>query len=425
MAGIGAAHRLHTQGIPSVIYEKHLYHGGHTASFTNALGFTFDDGPHVSFTDDKRIQELFAESVNHQYETVKYRVNNYWKGHWIKHPAQCNLYGLPTDLMVAILSDFIHARENGNPEIRNYEDWLIACYGERFARTFPMDYTKKFHTTSAANMSTDWLGPRMYRPKLEEVLLGALSPATPDYHYVTEFRYPSRGGFVSYFNLFLRQAQFKLGHEVVRIDPKSKQLRFVNGVVEEYDGLISSIPLPELIRLIPGVPNDVMESSQKLACTSCVLVNLGVDREEISENTVTYFYDRDFSFTRLSFPHLMSRNNVPPGSSSIQAELYFSDKYRPLDRSPQRYIQPVIADLHRCGLLAENDRIVSAEARLISHGQVIFDLDRALALRNVHGYLNDIGIAYSGRYGDWEYTWTDQAFKSGENAAQKLVDRTI
>lgn len=425
MAGIGAAHRFHTQGIPAVIYEKHPYYGGHTASFKNDLGFTFDEGPHVSFTDDKRIQELLAESVNHQYETVKYRVNNYWKGHWIKHPAHCNLYGLQADLVVEILRDFIYARENRNVEVRNYEDWLIASYGERFARLFPMKYTIKFHTTTAANMSTDWLGPRMYQPKLEEVLLGAITPATPDYHYVTEFRYPTRGGFVSYFNLFLHQARFKLAHEVTRIDPKNKQLSFANGLIKEYDGLVSSLPLPDLISVIAGVPKDVLEVSQKLACTSCVLVNLGVNREDLSENTVTYFYDQDSSFTRLSFPHLMSRNNVPPGTGSIQAELYFSKKYRPMDRSPQEYIELVISDLHRCGLLAENDKILCSEARLCANAQVIFDLDRAPALRIVHGYLNDIGIAYCGRYGDWEYTWTDQAFKSGENAAQKVLDSLV
>jgi protoporphyrinogen oxidase len=425
MAGVGAAHRLHGQGVRPVIYEKHSYHGGHTASFKSPQGFIFDEGPHVSFTGDARIQDLLAESVNYQYETVRYGVNNYWQGHWIKHPAHCNLYGLPANLVVDILRDFIAARDgNSTDTFRNYEDWLIASYGEKFARTFPMEYTIKYHTTTAANMSTDWLGPRMYRPKLEEVLYGSVSPTTPDYHYVTEFRYPSREGFVAYFDLFLRQADFKLGHELVRIDPKERQLYFSNGNVEKFDGLISSVPLPDLVPLIAGVPKDVLESSQKLACTSCILVNLGVDREGISEHTVTYFYDHDFSFTRLSFPHLMSPNNAPRGTSSIQAEVYFSKKYRPLNCPPEHYVQPVIADLRRCGLLTEEDTILFSEARVCPYANVIFDLERAPALKTVHGYLDDIGIGYCGRYGDWQYTWTDEAFKSGENAAQKIFDRT-
>jgi hypothetical protein len=54
---------------------------------------------------------------------------------------------------------------------------------------------------------------------------------------------------------------------------------------------------------------------------------------------------------------------------------------------------------------------------------VIFDLDRAAALATVHGYLDDVGIAYCGRYGEWLYIWTDESFISGEAAAQKALER--
>jgi protoporphyrinogen oxidase len=285
--------------------------------------------------------------------------NNYWKGHWIKHPAHCNLHGLPTDLVVEIIRDFVRAREAESRPVRNCEEWLLASYGERFARTFLMEYTMKFHTTSASNMSTDWLGPRMYRPELEQVLRGALAPDTPGYHYVTAYRYPSRGGFVSYFNLFLRQVQLKLNHEVVRIDPKSKTLCFANGTVETYDGLISAVPLPELIRLIVDVPHDVQESSKLLACTSCVLVNLGVVRESISDNTVTYFYDQDLSFTRLSFPHLMSPNNVPSGPAAFRLSSTSPRNIARWIACRKRTFSPL---LRKWGLLAENDTILCAEA---------------------------------------------------------------
>ena len=95
MAGLGAAHRLRDEGLDATIYDKKAYPGGHAASFVHG-DFTFDDGPHVSFTKDKRVQELFAQSVGGRYEILQTRVDNYWRGHWIKHPAQCNLHGLPS-----------------------------------------------------------------------------------------------------------------------------------------------------------------------------------------------------------------------------------------------------------------------------------------------------------------------------------------
>ena len=72
--------------------------------------------------------------------------------------------------------------------MRNYADWLYASFGKTFAESFPMEYTRKYHLTTAENMSTDWLGPRIYRPSLEEVLRGAISAAAPQVHYITHFR---------------------------------------------------------------------------------------------------------------------------------------------------------------------------------------------------------------------------------------------
>jgi hypothetical protein len=58
-----------------------------------------------------------------------------------------------------------------------------------------------------------------------------------------------------------------------------------------------------------------------------------------------------------------------------------------------------------------------------SFANVIFDHDRPRSLATVHGYLDEVGIGYCGRYGDWGYIWTDQAFISGEQAASRALDR--
>ena len=85
---------------------------------------------------------------------------------------------------------------------------------------FPAVYGTKYHTIGPENMSTVWLGPRLYRPSVEEVLRGALFPETPDVHYVSHFRYPTNGGFISYLKPFAAETEMHLDFEVVRIDPK-------------------------------------------------------------------------------------------------------------------------------------------------------------------------------------------------------------
>ena len=422
MAGLGASLRLREEGLNPVVFDMRSHYGGHTFSYVDARGFVFDEGPHISFTKNARIQQLFAKHVHGEFEALRARVNNYWRGAWIKHPAQCNLHGLPTDVVVRMLTGLIEAQYHDAGPIHNYEDWLVASYGRPFAETFPMQYGRKYHTTEACNMSTDWLGPRLYKPSLQEVLTGALSPATADVHYVGDFRYPTRGGFVSFLKPLIDGLDLRLDHRLIRLDPKNRTLTFANGVTAAYQHLISSVPLPDLLPMIEGAPPDVVAAAGRLACSTCVLVNIGIDRPDISDWHWTYFYDDDFIFTRVSFPRLFSPNNVPPGAGSIQAELYYSDKYKPLDRPPEECLEITLTDLKRCGLVRDTDRVLHTSVVVAKYANVIFDLERAEAVATVHGYLDEIGVRYCGRYGLWGYQWTDESFVSGEHAAQQVLD---
>jgi protoporphyrinogen oxidase len=424
MAGFGAAHRLHSEDITPVMYDKNPYFGGHTASFRFESGFLFDVGPHISFTKDTRIQELFADSIDQKYETIQINLNNYWKGYWPLHPVQLHLHGLPDDVIVKVINDFVEVRQASERPINNYADWLYSSFGTTFAEQFPMTYTRKYHLTEAKNMSTDWLGPRIYRPNLEEVLRGAISASAPQVHYITHFRYPKDGGFMSYLKKFIPMGNLKLNHQLVSIDPRAKQLEFSNGHVTQYDSLVSSVALPDLIRMIKGAPQDVVDAAGRLACSTVVLVNVGVNREDLSKAHMTYFYDEDICFTRLGFPHMLSSANAPAGTGSIQAEVYFSEKYKPFTGKPEDCIEPVIRDLQRVGLIREDDKVLFKQAMMLRYANIIFDLDRASALKTVHGYLDDIGIAYCGRYGDWGYMWTDESFISGEKAADRALSIT-
>jgi protoporphyrinogen oxidase len=422
ISAFGAANRLKAEPVEAVLYDKNAFHGGHTVSRTYEEGFTFDIGPHVSFTRDTRIQEMLAENVGGEFDTHDYKFSNYWKGHWLGHPAQTNLHGLPTDVIVKVIADFV-AQGSVPVEIANYEDWLLAAYGRTFAEQFPGQYTFKYHTTPARNLTTDWMGPRMYRPKLEEMLYGALSAETPNVHYIQQFRYPRQGGFVSYLSKWAAETSLELNHEVVRIDPAARRLTFKHGRTVGYDAVISSIPLPELVKLIPDVPEDVAAAAGRLACSACVLVNIGVGRDDFANTHISYFYDLDVIFPRTSYPHMMAKSNAPAGCGGIQVEIYFSPKYRPVTGAAADYIEPTLRDLVRCGVLREDDTILMKDAVYVPYANIIFDHDRAAALAAVHGYLDDVGIQYCGRYGAWGYYWTDDSIKSGELAAEKALAR--
>lgn len=422
MASLGAAHRLRAEGRPYVLFDRGDHPGGHTKTFEYPGGWVFDDGPHVSFTENERIQAILAEQIDGDYHQVPTGVNNYWKGFWIKHPAQVNLYGLPADLVVECIRDFVAAASGPEQPVANYEEWLIATYGRTFAETFPMRYTRKIHTTDARNLTADWMGPRMYRPTLDEVLRGALTQDTSDVHYIDRFRYPNHGGFYAYMRPIHEASELRMDHEAVRVDPRDRVVTFANGATAAYSALISTVPVRDLVAMVEGAPPAVLEAAAALAATGAVVVNIGIDRAEESPVTWTYFYDEDFITTRVSYPHKFSPYTTPPGTSAYQCEVYFSDKYRPLDQPLNAIIDRVEAELRQCGLIQAGDRVLLREATVSPFAGIIFDLDRPAALQTVNEYLDEVGILRAGRFGEWKYLWTDHAFESGENAAQLVLD---
>jgi protoporphyrinogen oxidase len=426
-AAFGAGHRLEAAGRRYVVHDRNAYPGGHTASHELPGGFLFDDGPHVSFTKDERIQSILADAVGGAYESVPIGLDNHWQGRTITHPLQVNLHGLPTDLIVRILVDLASAHAEaaamGGGSPADYETWLRRAYGDTFAETFPMTYGRKYHTTEMRNLTTDWVGPRMYRPSLEEALRGALEPApVRDLHYVTHFRYPTHGGYAAYLRGWVERSDVHLGSELVGIDPSTRTASFGDGRVVEFDRLVSSVPLPDLVPLIVNAPASVVEAARRLAFTSVVLVNLGVDRPGIGGDThIRYVYDEEIPFARISFPHRLSPTVVPAGASAIQVEWYSSEKYSPLARGLDEHIEPSISHLTTMGVLEPDDRILVSEATFTRFANVIYDHERGPAVAAIHAWLDELGIHYCGRYGEWNHLWTDESFMSGERAAGAAI----
>ena len=121
-----------------------------------------------------------------------------------------------------------------------------------------------------------------------------------------------------------------------------------------------------------------------------------------------------------SLQHVGSRCRIQnPASRTAMQQL--QEVETALGSGGREYGEPVIADLRRCGLLREDDKILCRKAMKLRYANIIFDLERAEALKIVHGYLDELGIAYCGRYGDWGYMWTDESFISGEKAAERVL----
>lgn len=420
MAGLAAADRLLGRRVAVEIFEAKPHWGGHTHSLERE-GFIFDEGPHVSFTKDDEVRALFARGAGEVAE-FSARIDNWFHGHWVPHPAQCHLYGLPEELVVRCIADFVEARSSRR-EVETYADWCVAMFGKTFAETFPFRYTRKYWTREASSLTTDWVGERIYPPELEDVLRGALTPRPKgDFHYLSSVRYPRRGGFQSFMKGFHHPELLKLGKKLVAWHPGQRTLRFEDGTTSTFDRLLSTMPLPELVLAAESdVPEDVRDAARRLHCTSVVLVDVAVTRSDLCESHWFYVYDEDISFSRVHFPHMFSAETVPPGRGAIQVEIYHSE-FRPLPCDGEELVRRVIDELCRLGVLEGANDVLWTRRRDVPFANVIFDRERSPALATILPWIRRVGVELAGRYAEWAYYWTDDAVKSGWAAADRLLE---
>ena len=407
IAGISAAYHLKQKGKNSVIFEKDNDWGG-LCGFFEIDGFRFDRFVHFTFAKDEKIAELFAKSSPlYAHPPVSY---NYWRGCWLKHPAQNNLAPLPIEEKVKIIDSFVNRPRKDVAEISDYAEWLRVQYGDYFAENFPFAYTRKYWGVEAKQLETKWVGNRLHVSPLPEVLRGAFAEQQENFYYTKFMNYPKKGGFRSIMNECRKGLDIRLNKKAVRIDTAAKQVEFADGTVENYDNLISSLPLPEIIKMISDVPENVQNAAKQLRWTCGYQVSLGFNRPDVAKYLWFYIYDEDVPPARVYSPNLKSPDNAPEGCSSLQAEIFFANGAKVVDKNI--ILQKTVEKLKEICQFNDSDVVVK-DIRFEPYANIIFTPEIYESRKVVREWLQAQGIKTIGRFGEWDYLWSHQAFESG------------
>ena len=407
IAGISAAYHLKQKGESSVIFEKDNDWGG-LCGFFEIDGFRFDRFVHFTFAKDEKIAELFAKSSPlYAHPPVSY---NYWRGCWLKHPAQNNLAPLPIEEKVKIIDSFVNRPRKDVAEISDYAEWLRVQYGDYFAENFPFAYTRKYWGVEAKQLETKWVGNRLHVSPLPEVLRGAFAEQQENFYYTKFMNYPKKGGFRSIMNECRKGLDIRLNKKAVRIDTAAKQVEFADGTVAKYDNLISSLPLPEIIKMISDVPENVQNAAKQLRWTCGYQVSLGFNRPDVAKYLWFYIYDEDVPPARVYSPNLKSPDNAPKGCSSLQAEVFFANDAKIADKD--EVLRQTVSKLKEICQFKDSDVVVK-DIRFEPYANIIFTPEIYESRKVVREWLQAQGIKTIGRFGEWDYLWSHQAFESG------------
>lgn len=406
VAGLGAALKAREVGREAVIFEARHATGGLLDNFL-IEGFRFDHAVHLSFATEEKVRDIFDRAPYHTHPAESFCFD---QDRWLKHPIQNNLSPLPAADKVELIKSFLSRAECQDGD--NYESWLRHQYGDGIAERYPIRYTQKYWATPAKELSTTWIGNRMRRAELDEILYGAFSAETPNTYYTKEMRYPKAGGYKAFIQPLIDAAAIRLEHRAVSVDAQQKIVTFANGTQVRYQNLVSTLPLPVMTNILVQAPQAVIDAGGRLKATSIDLISVGFNKNLVKDLWF-YIYDEDILASRAYSPSVKAPENVPEGCSSLQFEIYnrgTSSRF-----NAEQLKENTLYALKKMGIAEERD-IIFMDHRFLEFGNVIFDGGMENDRSAVLAWLEQAGIASCGRFGKWDYLWSNQSLLSGYKA---------
>lgn len=451
--GLSAAYHL---GADTVLLERHASVGGWCRSVVDQ-GFTFDHAGHIMFSNDPYVHELYDILLGDNVHWQEREAWIYSQQVLTRYPFQGALYGLPPAVIKECILGAVEARYGSAaaaatcaaPEVddccadgsagvanggagatrapaNNFEDFIYRVWGAGIAKYFAVPYNRKLWTVPLRDMETSWLGGRVPLPDLGAIIDGALQPAPKPMGPNARFGYPRKGGFQALMNGFLPhiRGRIELGADAVRLMPAEHLLVLADGRSCRYDHLISTMPLPELVKLVGRqAPAEVRAAANGLRHVSVRCVNIGIDRANVTDKHWIY-YPEDTIFHRIFMQGNASPECNAPGGFGFTCEISYSP-WKPLPLDGDALVARCVADCIAVGLMTTQDRVLVANQLDLPYAYVVYDHARARNVAIVRAWLEQHDITLAGRYSEWEYYNSDHAFLAGKKAAETiLADQT-
>jgi UDP-galactopyranose mutase len=207
--------------------------------------------------------------------------------------------------------------------------------------------------------------------------------------------------------------------EVKELSLSSKYVVLSDGQKLHYEKLISTLPLPELGRIAMDLPPSVREAVSRLDWFGVLLLNFGVKQTVPTPYQWVYFDQSDAVFHRIHYPSKLADYMAPSGHESIQAEISYS-QHRRLPASEGALLELAYAQLKQLGFVSDEFGAETMFTKKIDYAYAIMNQARKSAVEHIRSFLREKGVLTCGRFGEWDYIWTDKVLHSGKKAGESL-----
>lgn len=429
-AGLGAAFYLHNSGFDDwVLHERETCVGGLSRSIRDDKGFTWDIGGHVVFSHydiySRLLDDLLGREnwIEHQRESWVRLLST-----WVPYPFQNNIHRLPPQERAECIQGLIQAALHiSNAPFKDFEDFIVRTFGRGIADVFMIPYNQKVWAYHPSRMASGWIGERVSVPDPARAAKN-LASGIDDVSWGpnSTFRFPRYGGTGAICEALaatLPPEKLLLGSTATALNPTARSVTFDDGREEEYDVLISTIPVDQLARI--SRQQEWEQAASKLTHSSTHVMGVGLHGhapEELRTKCWIYSPEEIAPFYRVTHFSLYSPNNVDDITKhwSLMAEVAESPD-KPVDAAA--VMDDTIRGLVATGLIGSRAEVFSTWHMRVEYGYPTPTPERDKVLAYLLPALEEEGILSRGRFGAWRYEVSNQdhSFMQGFEAAAHVL----
>ncbi len=438
IAGLSAAHALSRAGIKLAVCESDAAVGGLSKTIVRGE-FRFDLGGHRFFTKNKQLEEFVRQLMGEEFVVAPRKSKIYLRGRYFDYPLKpANaLFGLGIRTAVKIIADYATVRLKNlfvKPNVVSLEDWVVNNFGREMFRLYFREYSEKVWGIECNKMSEEWVAQRIKGLSLSVAIRNAFFKSQqPVATLIERFLYPKLGiGRISerLQEEIRKSGEIFLNARVTRIN--HNDARIESAVVSSGDGnktfyardFISSIPLPNLIRMLnPAPPEEIIQAAQELRYRDTIIVALMVNRDRITDLTWIYVPERSIPFGRVHEPKNWSEHMAPRGRSVLVAEYFCFNGDEIWSKSDEELARITVENVEKLGFLKASEVFDSAVVR-VKNAYPLLEVNYRKNYEKLLAYLDRFeNLQLVGRTGMFRYHNIDHAMETGIKAAENLLGK--
>jgi protoporphyrinogen oxidase len=417
LTGLSAALHLKARGVPVLVVEREDQVGGH-ARTVEERGFRFDRTGHLLHLRDDTLRSSVLGWLDEEYVEVERKSRVFSQGSLTRYPFQANAHGLPPRIAYECVVGFLAARAaSPGPPPRNFLDYCRTTFGAGITDHFLAPYNRRVWGVPLEEIAADAAGRFLPVPTVEEVVAGAVGLTDQELGYNARGLYPRSGiGALARGMHRALGVGVELGQALTAIDLERREVHLPDRTVR-FGALVSTIPLPALVRCLVAAPPAVLSSAAALRATPLRYLDVAIGAPARSDLHWVYVPEERHPFYRLGCYSNFSPAMAPAGKSAYYVELV--DRAAPaLDGLVPR----VLAALRDIGFIGPSDPLEFVRARHLDPAYVVLDHRHAGSTADLHRFLAEHRVVSTGRYGGWNYSSMEDALRFGRDAALRAVE---